>query len=152
MCQSLSPPSFPHLTPRSTLFSPSQCTVVASAQLQSANQYPYSNEWNCLWGESVSNGGPMINAHWQHVFPWGALLGHGSCVTPPPQRYPLILTSHRERDKLEMLLRLYWRHYTTSHHWAPSYFEVSFSLYILKVVMCQHESCSSPIVKVSYNL
>ena len=35
--------------------------------------------------------GPMINAHWQHVFPPGALLGHGSCVTPPPQRCPLFL-------------------------------------------------------------
>lgn len=33
--------------------------------------------------------GPMINAHWQHVFPWGALLGYGSCVTLPPQRCPL---------------------------------------------------------------
>lgn len=32
--------------------------AVASAQLQSANQYRNSNEWNCLWGESVSDGGP----------------------------------------------------------------------------------------------
>lgn len=32
--------------------------VVASAQLQSANQCRNSNEWNCLWGESVSDGGP----------------------------------------------------------------------------------------------
>ncbi len=35
--------------------------------------------------------GPMINAHWQHVFPRGALLGYGSCVTPPLQRCPLFL-------------------------------------------------------------
>lgn len=33
--------------------------------------------------------GPMINAHWQGVFPPGALLGRGSCMTPPPPRCPL---------------------------------------------------------------
>lgn len=33
--------------------------------------------------------GPMINAHWQRVFPPGALLGRGSCMTPPPPRCPL---------------------------------------------------------------
>lgn len=30
--------------------------------------------------------GQMINAHWQRVFPPGALLGRSSCVTPPPSR------------------------------------------------------------------
>lgn len=38
--------------------SPSPRSAVASAQLQSANQHCNSNEWNCLWGESVSDGGP----------------------------------------------------------------------------------------------
>lgn len=49
------PPPPPPLPPALLSFPHS---AVASAQLQSANQHRNSNEWNCLWGESVSDGGP----------------------------------------------------------------------------------------------
>lgn len=58
--------------------------------------------------------GPMINAHWQRVFPPGALLGCSSCVTPPPPQCPPSPTSHKERDEVEMVPRVYAEHYTTT--------------------------------------
>lgn len=92
--------------------------------------------------------GPMINAHWQHVFPRGALLGHGSCVTPPPQRCPLFLWEAdipQGEDKLEMLLKICWGHYipqlTTEYHHNGNIFYPYFKF--LKVVICWHELCKS---------
>lgn len=65
--------------------------------------------------------GPMINAHWQRVFPPGALLGRGSCVTPTPPMPPppLLLTSHRGRDEVEMLPRVCAKHYATTRCRVP---------------------------------
>lgn len=143
MCQTL---SLPLSSPSLTAYWPQRSTNQQISTVTLMSEIAYE-------GNLFPMVGPMINAHWQHVFPRGALLGYGSCVTPPSQRWPHLPLRGWHPTGRGINWRCFWgsaleimeaQGFGTAQHWILIIMVTYYPYFtLLKVVIWPHVPCYS---------